>query len=184
MRMKYGFGVVTFTLTVAAIHSANPAFACTCWRESAEFTSGEAESYSLIVEAKVIGLELIDRRTNENPTDGHREADLRVKLEVIRSWTGDAPNHLELWTHSSEASCGYPFRIARQYLVFVSKGSRFVDLCSRTTESAPVMPIKRELGKWFGQPLTIQPQESKTRPSVRRSVPSTLKHPNIGAWHF
>ena len=149
--------VIAAALLVSA--AARPAQCCSCIRPPEEITERDAEMYSLIIDAKVTGLELFDRSQNENP-EMIFETDVRVTVSVNRSWLGSVPRQLSLWTHSTESACGYPFKVGAEYLIFVYKEQETVSLCSRTCKSYLSAEIESELNELFGEPLILTHDES------------------------
>ncbi len=150
------FVAVTAVFVVAVPRSAQ---CCTCIALPSEISPREAESYSLIIDAKVIGLEYFDPSQNENPELGF-ESDVRVIVSVNRSWLGSVPEQLTLWTLSEESACGYQFKVGSSYLVFVRKGYETVGLCGRTCNIEAAAEIEAQLNEVFGKPIILKSDRS------------------------
>lgn len=151
-----GCHVLVITITFLIVATARPAQCCSCMTYPREIPPREAESYSLIIDATVTSLELVDPSQNENP-EMVFEADLRITVTVNRSWLGSVPGEFTLWTHSATSACGYPFKIDSSYLVFVDKGNETVSLCSRTCNIEAAGELETKLNNIFGKPLRLEP---------------------------
>jgi hypothetical protein len=69
---------------------------------------------------------------------------VEVELRVTDSWKGQSGVQSSVLTHKSTATCGFPFKVGAQYLVFASDRTNppVVSLCSRT---APVTSAQEDL---------------------------------------
>ena len=72
----------------------------------------------------------------EAPADPHGAGEVRVVLDVVRTWKGADAEQIEVVTASNSAACGYNFEQGKSYLVYTSAGEadgpELVSLCSRT----------------------------------------------------
>ena len=76
-----------------------------------------------------------------------------VHVRVEASWKGQPPPEAAVITAMYDASCGYPFRIGRRYLIYATHSSDpgaqaefSTHLCSRTHETWPEDPDIQLLG--------------------------------------
>lgn len=76
-----------------------------------------------------------------------------VRLAVERAWKGAESAEILVWTESTTAACGYPFRVGGRYLVYgwhaegrraprAGKDAVWTSVCSRT---APVQAAQNDL---------------------------------------
>jgi hypothetical protein len=117
--------VVPFALTLSAV---TPASACTClpppsFEES--FAAAEA-----VFTGEVVRIEIIDGEFFPQ--------EMRVGLLLENYWKGELPDTVTIYTSASGASCGFPFEIGGDYLVYgdesrAADGNRlWTHLCGRT----------------------------------------------------
>ena len=117
----------SLALAVAAIIAAAPerAHACSCMMieqpEAFEQSASVFEGHVTRVEA---------------PADPHGAGQIRVTLDVVRTWKGADAEQVEVVTASNSAACGYNFEQGKSYLVYTNAGEaggpENVSLCSRT----------------------------------------------------
>lgn len=93
------------------------AFPCDCVR--LETPAAETiERSAAVFEGKVLQVRLVERPILPDEEDGFGRSFLRVRLRVSRAWKGVDQPEIEVSTDIDEVSCGFPFRVARSYLVF------------------------------------------------------------------
>jgi hypothetical protein len=65
---------------------------------------------------------------------GERLEERKVLFSIQKSWKGKQGKTLTIFTNVSGASCGYPFRVGQEYLVYAygAPPRLHVSLCSRT----------------------------------------------------
>lgn len=77
----------------------------------------------------------------DGPSDPHGAGEVRVTLDVVRTWKGADSEQIEVVTPANSAACGFNFEQGKSYLVYTSAGEaggpEHVSLCSRTA------PIER-----------------------------------------
>lgn len=66
----------------------------------------------------------------EERSDGYVD----VNMAVSTVWKGPDHRGVEVTTHSSSATCGFPFQEGESYLVYTDSEHKSVSLCSRTAE--------------------------------------------------
>ncbi len=61
------------------------------------------------------------------------ESQIRIDLDVLKSWKGPEKQRISVHTAESTAACGYPFEAEKEYLVYATGEDPFrVGLCSLT----------------------------------------------------
>lgn len=78
-----------------------------------------------------------------------------VKFDVDRAWKGLSENNVTVVTANSEASCGYPFKEGKEYLVYArgsNENTLSASLCSRTAPAADAYDDFRVLGAGYDVP--------------------------------
>ena len=105
----------------------HPVAACSCVVPIP--ISGELASATEIFSGRVVKLEHKRRGRDISSADP-----LEVTVEVKTVWKGNVPERTMVVTALEDASCGYPFQVARDYLIYVHEDAALapVHLCSRT----------------------------------------------------
>ena len=114
------------------------AHACSC-AETDEPLEEAVERYEVVALGIVTSMQLHFTVTDEVA----RYLNKSITLRVRKSWKGDVEPEMRFNTAFDSASCGYPFQLGHQYLVFLSRTTPetlVTSICSPTTDrwSGPV----------------------------------------------
>jgi hypothetical protein len=114
-------------LSSILVNSPKRALACACMA-SPSITTALADATAVFT-GRITRLEL----TNNPFTDGF-DTRIKVTIETARVWKGPRYLRLVVYTHQSSASCGYPFNLGEEYLVYAhgEENNLYVGLCSLT----------------------------------------------------
>jgi hypothetical protein len=116
--------VAGFLIGIAfALFPTANALACTCvGAPGPACQEAWKDSVGAVFLGRVVKVEGIDTNTN------------RVTIEIEETYRGVSGKSVQVFTSSSESSCGYPFQQGERYLVFADNaGTEFlVGLCSAT----------------------------------------------------
>lgn len=105
--------------------------------------------------------------------------ELRVKLDIERSYKGTNAASLEVFTASNSAACGYPFKRGERYLVYAytrEDGKVAVSLCSRT-ESADQAAADIAV---LDQSSPAKPESSREPQPSATGAPRAEPGPDVG----
>jgi hypothetical protein len=93
------------------VASAVPAAACTCFpppRFEDAFAAAEAVFTGEVVKIEVIDGEFFPQ-------------EMRSRLLLENYWKGELPDTVTVYTASDEASCGFPFEMGGDYLIYADE---------------------------------------------------------------
>jgi len=109
--------IILFTVIVFPLFKPRQAFACTCVPSPDNLFPISYFNYDVIFTGKVI---------NGDP----------VHFNIYRAFKGVSGNEITIYTSPSATSCGYPFEVGKEYVVYGSKTDYGIrtGLCTGTTE--------------------------------------------------